>query len=468
MGFEDNPFVRFKNFVDNNVRRGVDLVLSSSQATSSAPSPSTTSSSPDLVPLHKESITTPSVDNKDNNNNTPPLHIQRQAQSSLPSSSSPPLPPSTSPTLPSRTLSSRLRMPDNASNTAAIAVVSDQDTNKTTNMNEVHAWAVDSPYSPLNLQHLPQPVPRGVPRSHEGDFTFRDAFEDLLVAGSGKPVPSTRELVWKKKREHFPFWEKEREEQQGKGLHVTQWVGGLAQNGLWNSYFKLDPPPAAKPGHDKDREAAERPLYFREPAPAAPRGTKKEFVWGNWDDRPREAHKSSFGGRGVWGAAWKMGMDSDSRWESDSNNSADVEDELYGKSTTDCPTSPRRDRFEAPWTESGGLRKPSIPELRTTTYPDGSKNVKETVREESDGKTKITSMETRYDPAGNIVSESQESSTTRNWSGSVPGAGAEASFSWSWNSDKENNKRKRDDEGREGEPNWEDRKDEKKGWFWNR
>ncbi len=50
-------------------------------------------------------------------------------------------------------------------------------------------FLASSPYSPLNLRHLPQPVPRGVPHGVDpAGFTFSDAFEDLLAAGSGRPL----------------------------------------------------------------------------------------------------------------------------------------------------------------------------------------------------------------------------------------------------------------------------------------
>ncbi len=50
-------------------------------------------------------------------------------------------------------------------------------------------FLVTSPYSPLHLQHLSQPVPRDAPRGVDPNgFTFSDALEDLLAVSSGRPL----------------------------------------------------------------------------------------------------------------------------------------------------------------------------------------------------------------------------------------------------------------------------------------
>lgn len=76
-------------------------------------------------------------------------------------------------------------------------------------------WAASSPYSPLNLGHLPQPVPNDAPLElQDGTFTFEDAFEDLLAVTSGQRLMNikmkydTRKML----RQMFPdgedasFW----------------------------------------------------------------------------------------------------------------------------------------------------------------------------------------------------------------------------------------------------------------------
>ncbi|KAI0448455.1 hypothetical protein F5B21DRAFT_112844 [Xylaria acuta] len=437
----DNPFVRFKNRIDNNVRRGLDLLFGS------PPSTWASTSSSELVSPHDGSIDAPT-------NNTSPVlqQDQRRQPSSLPSSSG-------------------LEMADKTSTTATTAEDPEQHT--TTTMDEVHTWSIQSPYSPLNLQHLPQPAPRGAPRTCEARFTFRDAFEDLLAAGSGQPLPSMRELSWKKRREAFPFWE-------DRGIHVAQWVGGLAALGLWDAYFRMDPGAMAGRRMGRGEKDVERQLYFREGGPAWGTATTRDGVWGAWEDRARrvaDTNRSSFDAKGVWDAAWRPGLDRD-RWEGDGDGEADVEDELYGTSTSDSPANgaserdSKNERRVVEWLEGGGLKKPSAPETTTTVYADGSKYVKTTNRFERDGKTKVTTTAQRFDPTGNLTSESRETSTTRSWSGSIPGT--EASFSWSWNSDTGAQRRNSAGNGREGrdgddhEAGWGGRKEEKKGWFWNR
>ncbi|KAJ9134449.1 hypothetical protein NKR23_g10098 [Pleurostoma richardsiae] len=56
-----------------------------------------------------------------------------------------------------------------------------------------HYFVHHSPYSPLNLQSLPQPVPQDVPEGVDpSSFTFEDAFEDLLAAASGQRMLDLR------------------------------------------------------------------------------------------------------------------------------------------------------------------------------------------------------------------------------------------------------------------------------------
>ncbi|KAI1739990.1 hypothetical protein F4680DRAFT_420885 [Xylaria scruposa] len=415
----ENPFIRFKNHIDNNVRRGWDSLFRSPPSSTSAPT-----SSPDLV--------------------------------------SPPLPSSSSSSMPS---SSKSKMTDR------MATAAEEPEQQTTTMGEVHTWSIQSPYSPLNLQHLPQPTPRGAPHARDVNFTFRDAFEDLLVAGSGQPLPSMREMVWKKRREVLPFWEGNR------GLHVTQWVGRLAALGLWDAYFPMEP------GAKMD---VERQLYFREGGSSSRPawGMKRDGAWGGpaWDDRAQrtaDADRSSFDAKGVWDAVWKVALDRD-QWGG-GDREADVEEELYGTSTPNSPANNRglepdskNGRRVVEWQEgTGGSKESSAPpEVTTTVYADGSKYVRTTERFERDGKTKVTTTAQHFDPAGNLTSESRETSTTRTWSGGIPGA--EASFSWSWNNDNRTQRGKTNDGGHEDkdvddrEVGWRGRKDEKKGWFWNR
>ncbi|KAH7144618.1 hypothetical protein B0J13DRAFT_525981 [Dactylonectria estremocensis] len=72
-----------------------------------------------------------------------------------------------------------------------------------------------SPYSPIALRSLPQPVPSDAPSNLDASiFTFEDAFEDLLTVSRGQPLPdiSARYDQRKLLRSMFPdgepayFW----------------------------------------------------------------------------------------------------------------------------------------------------------------------------------------------------------------------------------------------------------------------
>ncbi|TRX88145.1 hypothetical protein FHL15_010943 [Xylaria flabelliformis] len=502
MGTGENPFIRFKNHIDNNVRRGRDYLFGSPPPSTS--SPPTLSSPPDLV-------------------------------------SQPPPPPLSQPPP-----SSKLKMTDRTPSTTTAIAASESESEQTTTMAEVHTWSIQSPYSPLNLQDLPQPTPRDAPPrtpfSHDSDnditFTFRDAFEDLLVAGSGQPLPSILELVMKKRREIIPFWEMSR------GLHVTSWVARLASRGLWDAYFRMEPLPPMRRPHPYDEKDVERQLYFRNsnsssrnshsnmPAAAAwPGGVNRRTgdddfgaAWtGAWNDVIRRAaevaddadpdkmNSALDDAKGVLDAVWKVALNRD-LWKGGDDRetkAADVEEELYGGTTRSSTTTskpppsppannrvfnwdpkknewqleespPQQEGVSSSSSSSSGLSKPpsaTAPEVTTTVYADGSKSVKTTSRIERNGKTKVTTTAQHFDPAGNLVSESRESSTTRTWSGGIPGAGA--SLSWSWNNNSNNDtvgtqrRRKSDDNsgGHDEDRDVDDHRqeqEEKKGWFWNR
>ncbi|KXJ88779.1 hypothetical protein Micbo1qcDRAFT_166220 [Microdochium bolleyi] len=90
-------------------------------------------------------------------------------------------------------------------------------------------WARHSPYSPFNLQHLPQPIPRDIQQPPDSnDFTFRDAFEDLMLASLGRPLPRGHELMAQKLHVDFMF---------ANGMPISNWARMLQVRGLWAPYF---------------------------------------------------------------------------------------------------------------------------------------------------------------------------------------------------------------------------------------
>ncbi|KAI1120375.1 hypothetical protein F5Y10DRAFT_258544 [Nemania abortiva] len=519
---EDNPFVRFKNYIDNNVRRGFDALLGSSAPPSPSPSPApapaptaqtalppatgttrttiTSSSSSSQSQSHPDPSTTHTTSTTTTTTATNPLSPREQSpqqQQQQPSSAS--------------TWSSLFKMAGRPFSTSSNAGDSEPHTTgatspttpttpattatsgstSTVTMDDVHAWSVQSPYSPLNLQHLPQPTPRGLAQTGENPFTFRDAFEDLLVAGSGEPLPSALELSGRKVFEASISTHPAREP----GLHVAHWVSGLAALGLWDAYFHLEQPTTVRPagryaGADHSRQR--RRMYFRQEAPQlgglfdTPFGTSFGGAWGNrgigdeerwrWEDRDVRG-RGHFDAQGVWDAAWRLVREGEE--QRDEGRDADVEDELYGTATSRAPyqngtRGPQAPRRIAGLDDGagGGLRKPAFPEVSTTVYADGSKSVRTTERRVENGKTTVITTAQHFDPSGNLTYESRENASTKTWHGKIPGA--EASFSWSWNSDSKSKSggdgqgRDNTDEGGEGKGRWGDQKDEKTGWFWRR
>lgn len=351
---------------------------------------------------------------------------------------------------------STISPPTPPTSTAAVTTTTTTTTIPTATMDDVHTWSVESPYSPLNLQHLPQPTPRDAPQAWKHSFTFRDAFEDLLVAGSGQELPSMKGLIQKKASERLlSFWDRER------GLHVAHWVSGLAALGLWDAYFSLN---HRRMGRDADTDRFPRQMYFRQArAPSEePWGLRgRDGGWGAWEDRGGLWRGDA---TGIWDAAWRIGQKLDRHWDGD----ADVEDELYGQNTSELTTtnvnSGSGSGSGSMKDTAGGLRKPAVPEVTTTVYADGSKYVATTERREEDGKLRVTTTAQHFDASGKLISESRETSSTRTWSGKIPGA--EASFSWSWNRDSRNESGGESEGKRGDETRRQDRKDEKSGWFW--
>ncbi|GAP93072.1 hypothetical protein SAMD00023353_10000230 [Rosellinia necatrix] len=530
---DDNPFIRFKNCIDRNVRRGADVLFGSSVS----PSPSaTTSGSGSSTPSNPGSSNTPNTPVGSTlsppSTSSPPAASSLSLSTSSSSSSSPPSSPSPSPPEqrrqgpPSSQLLSppslqAYKMADTSSSssvmTASNAGESEQHTTALTGpitppntaatpastMDDVQDWAIHSPYSPLNLQQLPQPTPRDVPRAWDADahFTFRDAFEDLLVAGSGRPLPSGHDLAWRKAREGFfspfssppssalggPFLRRERE----RGLHVTQWVDSLGLLGLWDAYFRLEPAARRRiivggGGGGETTHPSHPRMYFRDRL-TEPRRRR-------WEDRRGFVGSSSFDGSGLWELAWRAGVDRDAArwdrwrgardpWDDDNDGDgidvnanadadadgadADIEDELYNKPSGHGDAAENRIVKRAATTTGA---PPAAPEVTTTVYADGSRLVRTTERREKPGsgggKTEATTTERHFDPDGNLVAESRQSSTTRTWSGRVPGA--EASFSWSWNNNNRSSSSVDSEHNSSSGEAGEEGRDRKNGWFWRR
>ncbi|KAI1277746.1 hypothetical protein F5Y07DRAFT_388384 [Xylaria sp. FL0933] len=505
MGVDDNPFIRFKNHIDNNLRRGWDIIVGSFPAppTSSSTQPST-SESPTSTPSSSTTASTTSTQPTSSPSSMSDATTADQRTTSTTSLTS----PLTSPTSSSSSHAT-------TTTTSATTNSSSPNSTSTATIDDVHTWAVHSPYSPLNLTHLPQPRPRDAyPSSTAACYTFRDAFEDLLVTGSGEPLPA---LPWRQswgvgvERNSDPFSFSPYFSFSPHG--AANWVGGLGLSGLWDAYFDLRTEAGRKVRWgDWDRFLKRREERFGPFAAVAVVPDLRVGIGGWEGEREREEEgkgerdrdrdrgitgRARFDAKGIWDSAWRV---RGGRWEEvdreedaahhrdqerrDGDDDADVEDELYRASDDDPPESSiedlkRRD-MRVTVDVPGGVRtsfpspsssspSSSAPETTTTVYADGSKFVRKTERHERDGRAEISTTEYYYDAQGNLLSESHGVSKTHTWSGSLPGASAGASFSWSWNSAESSVAR--DGEGSGGERNGdgnEDGKAAKSGWFWRR
>ncbi|KAL7626029.1 hypothetical protein AAE478_002798 [Parahypoxylon ruwenzoriense] len=144
----DNPFIRFKNHIDNHIYRGFQTIFGPVMT----------------MDTHRRN---------DMSSNNPSHTLSRINPESAPSDS-------------------RIPSQDGASAPA--------------DTNGVLSWATSSPYSPVNLQSLAQPRPNDAPHDYPNSFTFRDAFEDLLAVNSGQTLSDLHGLVFAKHFEHIRYF----------------------------------------------------------------------------------------------------------------------------------------------------------------------------------------------------------------------------------------------------------------------
>ncbi|KAH7041546.1 uncharacterized protein B0I36DRAFT_313000 [Microdochium trichocladiopsis] len=207
----NNVFVRFRHSVDDTIRRGIDTVSHRAQQPSSPEQSS--SAHPRQGPTTPSSSPSPKTD---------ALVIYPSPGRVRLVDLDPPVQESSTAAAPTTSMSST--QPE-----SAVAVPA----NDFDNFADPELWARHSPYSPFNLQHLPQPVPRDVSQTQGyNDFTFRDAFEDLMLVSSGRPLPRGPELLANKLHVDFMF---------AHGMPVSNWVRMLSVRGLWAPYFPQHP-----------------------------------------------------------------------------------------------------------------------------------------------------------------------------------------------------------------------------------
>lgn len=418
-----NPFIRFKNHVDDNIQRGFETWTSFLWT----------------LPTTLDS------------------HLRRQGDSS-----------SAAPAI-TRDMSST------APRGSGIIPTADRDedgggSESATDLDCVYNWAVHSPYSPLNLQHLRQPVPRDTPHyfhisftfppwsssssssspsssspSSDPRFTFRDAFEDLLFVSAGYPLPDLNGRLFGRAFEEFSGWRLFRLPGE-RGLHVADWTTKLGHLGLWHSYFPrlaVPEPERHEWGLWRDPWFAARRRWLQAENSADGRGSKLMF----------KPSKDGFGG---WDKVWDWGWNGkeSNEW---SRYALGSEEEAPPKRNTATPSDegvtappPQQPETEedlystaAAFAAPGGYHQPNAvitsanktttaaadqqpmnsETTETTENPDGGRTIRTVRRHENraSGRTEVATTTERYDADGNLVSRSKSTTSTRTWSGS-PGS----------------------------------------------
>ncbi|KAI1206540.1 uncharacterized protein F4807DRAFT_223829 [Annulohypoxylon truncatum] len=347
----DNPFIRFRKHIDTNIQRGFHTVFGSSTAT---------------VTKTNNNMST---DNSKSENSTP-----------------------------------YSEMPDHDKRSAS--------TSASTSADDVLSWAVSSPYSPANLQSLPQPRPNDAPRDYPDCFTFRDSFEDLLRASDQRPLSDLRRLVFAKQFEHFKYspW----------GMPVEDWVNSIGRRGLWDTYFPLS-------------SSAKRELSYGLVSPWIFQTQEKTFnqphifTWSSvtfprWEYHfPRSDHD------------WTGYSEPPSKHEVETAQyqEADTEEALYTNTPSKFTTSSRAgtdvSRAEPVNTKLGLTWEPdssdssdsaTAPVSQTIETPDGGKILKTVQQRTHGGGTKTTTTTRQFDADGNLIAQGEE--TSWSWSRTFP------------------------------------------------
>ncbi|KAH9883889.1 hypothetical protein F4778DRAFT_585876 [Xylariomycetidae sp. FL2044] len=326
---------------------------------------------------------------------------------------------------------------------------------------DVFSWAVYSPYSPLNLQHLPQPVPNDTPRAWRNLFTFRDAFEDLLTASSGDPLPTTQELLLTKALDRTRSW------LFLDGLHVEDWILGLGNRRLWDAFFPLSP--AAKYSLSRGFVPSSCRTYLTQdmtfhPQPST--STLRELLGtdsSNWSQIWEWAHSDTRGDHTPVTKPKSEGASSEEDlyaiFSSDFAREAPVRAEPQSTRHLDPLTQPAQSTAD----EADDHDTSQVVTTRTILTPDGGRVETTTSTRESDEKKEVTTVEKRFDADGNLVAHSKTSSTSRtysskgSWGGSLAGDWPTTTATTTTGTDTSHNKDRSSAEKARGNPT---------GWFW--
>ncbi|KAI5919974.1 hypothetical protein F4810DRAFT_459323 [Camillea tinctor] len=368
---------------------------------------------------------------------------------------------------------------------------------------QVYDWADTSPYSPYNLQNLPQPIPRDAPKELQNNFTFRDAFEDLLLVRSGQSLGDIQRTALVNLFSATVH---------DTGLPLGDWVGRLGQGKLWEAYFPLSswekrvlsaPMPDAFPREkvfvprhgilDRPQAGVRRESPFAWPSshhwswpswtpPASEERTantaKKDPESSNEPDTEEDLYRGPRSVDEVFDYLRRLDPYRNHDTTKDAKEAAGAEPDLFDivKSTVNLalksfsgyvdefkrhneyhhknaahPTEPW-DRETSPSPDANAVapaHDPSNQNVVTTVNPtdDGGYVKTTTWRDTRSGGNRETMTRERYDAAGNLVSRETSTSSTSSWSWSTPGLNASTGFSWKKSSARREEEEEEDDDG---------------------
>ncbi|KAI1326063.1 hypothetical protein F5Y16DRAFT_400775 [Xylariaceae sp. FL0255] len=322
---------------------------------------------------------------------------------------------------------------------------------------DVFWWAISSPYSPLNLQHLKPPNPQQDPSNRpipEGALTFRDAFEDLLITSSPESVYS--------KRPHQKSLGQRCTANSKPPPHVADWLKELASHDFLCAYFPMEPD-ARQPwmwSHFKEMSGPR--FYFSQPPFYAAQNPVLRFSFGH--DNDAVPAQSQLDAQTLWAQAMEhldsaiIGKDVLKEVKRNMAAQEETEEDMYSMFHSKGVSEPSQ-------TQSQSVSE--APEkVETKVLADGSKRVITTTSNEHDGRVETTRAVQTYDPNGNLIAQSKESTSTRTWSAKMPGL--ETTFTWTRNRESRN-----DDQAGEGADEQEKSRptcgsNSGNGWFWTR
>jgi hypothetical protein len=312
-------------------------------------------------------------------------------------------------------------------------------------LGSISSWVNFSSYSPLNLQHLPQPSPSDVAADFGGRFNFEDALEDLVAVSSGQTLRDMDRLVSDKRRQEVS------RSLRIPGFDSQEWATSLEYRGLWDAYFPRSSFHSGAHsilhelsqlrGHGNWEVERQARAMIRQASmcdeEAKLRGIFRQLQWSHpWggrlslgDDSSHELQRA----QAELYNPWVKHLEPTNHEDYQATHDAQTPNKP-GPDTSEEFSLSFNSRFAASWPPSipswgdvFGTRRSWVTlnaqtdgpagsiDTKTSVADDGSRIVKTTETQEDAGMTRKTVITIRYDPEGNVVRKSvvAHSSATR-------------------------------------------------------